>query len=179
MPQADILSFGPTLLFLPLCFLGGYFFFATCWAPRIILTLRARHWLTRWSVLAGGLTPTEAWPELFLMFLQFGGLLFFVSSLTLVVSPTERLTPLVVVTPSVPTPTQVGTLPVENFFLLWGTHREEFLFRPAGVELTYLVERVLGGFGFFNPGKQFPSLGGRLRERFSQLSLSSPNPVHD
>ena len=53
--------------------MGGYYFFATVWAPRLLTTFKARHWLT--TVAAAVVTPTaEVWPEIFLMFVQFGGL---------------------------------------------------------------------------------------------------------
>lgn len=175
MPQADILSFHPTMLFLPLCFLGGYFFFVTQWVPRILLTLKARAWLTQFEtrttttavfLVGTDFFPSTGWPELFLMFIQFGGLLYFVSGLTLVVHPDDQgLQPLRYTPPATPTFDLVGGLPVENFFLLWGTYREEFLFRPGAVELTHLVDKVLGGFGFFAPGKQFPLLSQSLRTR--------------
>jgi len=179
MPQADILSFHPTMLVLPVFFLGGYFFFATYWAPRIMLTLKARAWLTGFRALpVGFLSPGEGWPEIFLMFIQFGGLLYFISTLSLVTTPPadQKLQPLTYQPPRVASFEGVGGLPVENFFLLWGTHREGFLFRPAAVELTHLVDRVLGGFGFYAPGKQFPLLGVRLRGRLPREAqkLSSP-----
>lgn len=183
MPQADILSFHPTLLILPVGFLGGYFFFVTHWVPRIMLTLKARAWLTRYAFFpAGGVltfTPPAGWPEIFLMFLQFGGLLFFLSGLTLVVHPPEnKLQPLQWTPPGVPTLDLTGGLPVENFFLLWGSHREGFLFRPAAAKLTHLVDHLLGGFTFYSPGKQFPTLGGRLRERFArEVSQLSSTPA--
>lgn len=172
MPQADVLSFGPTLLFLPVSFLGGYFFFLTYWVPRLMLTLKARAWLTGFEVRLlplGALTPGTDWPEIFLMFLQFGGLLYFVSTLTLVAHPPEqKIFPLRGVTSSTATFDLAGGGPAENFFLLWGTRRGTFLFRPAGAELTLLVGTLLGGFSFFAPGKQFPLLGARLRGRLSR-----------
>lgn len=172
VPQADILSFGPTMVILPVCFLGGYFFFVTRWVPRLLLTYKARNWLTQFRVLPlGVLTPAgEGWPEIFLLFIQFGGLLFFISLLTLVTPPGEeqRLQPFRVTPPEVSTFEVLGGLPGENFFFLWGTHREELLFRPSGVELTSLLDRLLGGFTFYTPGKQFPHLGAKLRQRLAQ-----------
>lgn len=163
MPQADILGFGPTLLVLPGLFLGGYFFFATTWAPRIMLTLRARAW-----VLSGlaGVFPSAGWPELTLMFIQFGALLWFVSRLTLVSNPGVSL-PGVMSVPS--RPVTLGTPLEENFFLLWGVHREGYLFRPAAAELTRVFGGVLGGATFFAPGRTIPQLTRRLRTRLSEL----------
>jgi len=119
MPQADILSFHPTMLVLPVFFLGGYFFFATYWAPRIMLTFKARAWLTRFQVLpVGFLSSAEGWPEIFLMFIQFGGLLYFISTLSLVVasSADQKLQPLTYQPPRVASFEGVGGPSGGEFF---------------------------------------------------------------
>lgn len=168
MPQADILSFRATLLLLPVVFLVGYYFFATVWVPRLLLTYKARSWLTRveatvWPVLLVG---GEAWPEIFLMFVQFAGLVWILSKVTLN-SSTPGLPLLTVwVPPTVGYPT-VGGTPVENFFHLWHAHRQTLFFAPAAVALTNTVNAVFVQFSFYSPGKQFPFLLTRLRGRLS------------
>jgi hypothetical protein len=154
------------LLFLPLVFLVGYFVFVTRWVPRILLTLKARAWLTRYDRAAAlaGLAASDAWPELVLMAVQFAGLLWVVTRVALVTAPTDGLTPLGWTPPAAVTFSAVGAAPVENFFVLWSRHRTTFLFAPAGASLTAAVDRVLGGFGFFAPGKQFPLLGVALKK---------------
>jgi len=181
MPQADILSFRATLLLLPVVFLVGYYFFATVWVPRLLLTFKVRSWLTRveavaWPVL---LTGTEAWPEIFLMFVQFAGLVWILSKLTLA-NPVPKLSTLTVwAPPTVGYPT-VGGAPVENFFHLWHTHRQTLFFAPAAAALTTTVTAVFLQFNFYSPGKQFPFLLNRLRVRLSTaVSTLSNNQDHD
>jgi len=166
VPQADLLSFQPTLLFLPVIFLAGYFVFVTRWVPRILLTLKARAWLTRYdrAVLLAGLTTSDAWPELVLMAIQFAGLIWVVTRVTLVTEPTDRLVALGWTPPAPVTLATAGAAPAENFFVLWRAHRAGLLFAPAATGLTRSVDRVLGGFGFFAPGKQFPLLGAALKK---------------
>jgi hypothetical protein len=167
-------------LFLPLVFLVGYFVFVTRWAPRIVLTLKARAWLTRYdrAALLAGLVSSEAWPELVLMAVQFAGLVWVVTRVALVTAPTAGLAPLGWTAPAEITPARTGSVPVENFFVLWRQHRGGFLFTPAASSLTTAVDRVLGGFGFFAPGKQFPLLGVALKKTLAaeaaRLSGSTP-----
>ena len=166
MPQADLLTFRPTLAVLPVVFLVGYFWFATHWVPRIQLTLKARHWVTAFPL---GVSH-EGWPELFLMSVQFAGLLFFLSRLTLVVPPRGGLRPRVVPPPGGTTLALLGGARLENVLLLWGAHRGGLFFGPAALEVTHLVGRVLGGFAFFVPPPQLASLVGRLRPRLARVS---------
>lgn len=180
MPQSDLLSFHPTLLFLPALFLGGYAVFVTRWVPRVLLTLKARAWLTKYHKLAGALavTPAEGWPELVLMFIQFAGLVFVLSKINLVTTEEEKLTPLAWTPPPALTYAAAGALPVENFFTLWNHHRDTLFFAPAAGHLTSQVDSVLGGFGFFAPGKQFPLLSLKLKKKLADRAvagLSEPN----
>lgn len=183
MPQADILTFQPTLLLLPVIFLGGYTFFVTRWVPRIMLTLRARAWLTQveaTGVAALAVDAGAAWPEIFLMFVQFGGLVWVLSRLSLG-GETPGLVPLRYTPPPALTFANAGATPVENFFLLWGSARPGYLFAPAAAEVTAVVARVLAGFAFFSPGRQFPTLVGHLRQRLARetpkLSASGTTPA--
>lgn len=168
MPQADLLSFQPTLLFLPVVFLVGYFIFVTRWVPRILLTFKARAWLIRYdrAILLAGLTTTDAWPELVLMAIQFAGLIWVTTQIALVTVSTDRLVSLGWTPPTPVTLATVGAIPTENFFVLWHAHRTGLLFAPAAAALTCSVDRVLGGFGFFAPGKQFSLLGVALKKAF-------------
>lgn len=170
MPQADISSFRATLLLLPIIFLVGYYFFATVWVPRLLCTLKARAWLTRVEAVAWPVTLTggEQWPEIFLMFIQFGGLIWVISKVSLVTTLVglPKLTSLAII------PTGylgVGGAPVENFFYLWNVNRQHFFFAPAGAALTITVVNVLQSFSFYSPGKQFPFLLDRLRQRLPLL----------
>lgn len=180
VPQADLLSFQPTLLLLPVSFLVGYYFFVTRWVPRVLLTLRARHWVTQVrAVGAAGLATPEVWPEIFLVFVQFAGLVYFLSRLTLVVHPDEGLTPLRYTPPAEQTFARAGGAAVENFFFLWGHHRRSFFFAPAAAGLSTAVDRALAGFSFFTPGKVFPLLGVVLKKKLARAgrSLSETPPV--
>jgi hypothetical protein len=172
VPQADLLSFQPTLLFLPVIFLLGYFFFVTYWVPRIVLTFKARAWLTRYQKslpLLVGVTSPEGWPEILLMVVQFAGLVWVVTRLTLVTHSTEQtLISLKWTPPTAVTYAAVGAHPVENFFLFWKTHRETLFFAPAAAELTHLFDHLLGKFGFFTPGKQFPLLNLKLKKTLAE-----------
>lgn len=161
IPQGDILSFHPTLLLLPVGFITGYYFFSTYWVPRILLTLKARHWVTQFQVLpVGFLLPGGEWPEIFLMFVQFGGLVLLVSQLG-VAAPTETLSP-----PEQPaTPVVALTTPADTKVHLWRTIREYFGYRPRAVVLATLTANVLQGCTFYTPGgKTFPTLVARLRQ---------------
>ena len=178
MPQADILSFQPTLLFLPVSFLVGYYLFVTRWVPRLLCTLKARHWLTGVTHAgAAGLVAPVEWPEVFLVFVQFAGLVYFLSRLTLVEGGTPGLTPLRYTPPPARTFARAGGAAVENFFFLWGHHRGSFLFTPAAAELSVVVDRVLGGFTFFTPGKVFPLLGLVLRRELPRGVSGSTRPA--
>jgi hypothetical protein len=86
-----------------------------------------------------------------------------VTRVALVTAPTDRLVPLGWTPPAPVTLATTGAAPAENFFVLWRAHRAGLLFAPAASDLTRSVDRVLGGFGFFAPGKQFPLLGSALR----------------
>jgi len=166
-----LLSFGPTLLFLPLIFLGGYYFFATVWVPRLVCTLKARAWLTTYAVALA--VPSEVWPEIFLMFVQFGGLVLVVWSLGL---PAGETSALKFNTPAV---REVAgfTSRGEALLFLWSHRRGEFL-TPRGVALTGLVNLVLGGaMGASTPvGKTWPTLREKLRPAL--LMSEARSPVH-
>jgi len=131
-----LLTFSPTLFFLPLAFLGGYYFFSTVWVPRLLLTFKARHWVTAWSSSAVGVT-SEVWPEIFLMFVQFGGLILVVWLLGV---PTGTTT-LTFVHPSVRNHFSFGTYR-ESVVAEWLHGRINF-FKPRGTRLTWVVELVL------------------------------------
>ena len=154
IPQGDLLTFGPTLLFLPIIFLGGYYFFSTIWVPRLLLTLKVRNWLTTVAATPLVVNSSEGWPEIFLMFVQFGALIFLISRLSLVeasptlvwTNPPSRVAPFLIT-------------PADNKLALWKNHREDFFFRPRGVKLTFLFENHLLGFQTNNSlGKTFPLL---------------------
>lgn len=176
VPQADLLSFQPSLLFLPVVFLVGYFFFVTRWVPRILFTFKARAWLTRYhrTALLVGFTSPEGWPELALMAVQFAGLVWVVTRVTLVAHPEGGLAPLGWIPPPAVTLATAGSAPVENFFTLWAARRGGFLFAAAAGELTTRVDRVLGGFGFFAAPKQFPLVALKLRTTTARLSGRLP-----
>lgn len=161
---------------LPVGFIGGYYFFATYWAPRILLTLKARHWLTQFQVLPlGFLLPGDTWPETFLMFVQFTGLVLLLSQLQ-VVSVGSILSEATQVSRSL----KVLATATDNKVQLWKTIRKGFFYRPRWSLLITTVGGVLGGFNFYTfSGKTFPILLIRLREcLLEQLSLSVLDPVH-
>lgn len=163
IPQGDLLTFSPTLLFVPLTFLGGYYFFSTVWVPRLLLTLKARNWLTTWGAFF--LVSSEVWPEIFLMFVQFGGLIWVVWSLGLPATPGDEGLLLV---SSVPTHVAGFTPGGEPLVVKWIENRGGF-FTPRGVHLTRVVELVLGGgAGPTRIGKTWPTARSGL---LSALSL--------
>jgi len=47
MPQGDFATFPSTVLAVALSFIGGYLFFVGWWVPRVLLTFKARHWLSQ------------------------------------------------------------------------------------------------------------------------------------
>jgi len=165
IPQGDLLAFGPTLLFLPLAFLGGYYFFATVWVPRLLCTFKARAWLTTWGVTL--VVPAESWPEIFLIVVQFAGLALVVWSvglpggnstgLTFRVPPTRGVTPF----------TPVGSTLVGT----WLERRSSFLGTRAAL-LTRLAQLVLLG----GASSATPMVGGKtwwtLREKLRPALLS-------
>jgi len=166
MPQADLLSFSPTLLVVPVVFLVGYTVFVTRWAPRIVLTLKARAWLTRYAAAAplAGVTSPAGWPELTLMTIQFALLVWAVSRVSLVT--TDETARLVRTTPAetVPvSPAHLGSAPVENFFAGWHRGRTEFLVGPAAAGLTRALDRVVTSFDAPAPARHFPALLVKLR----------------
>ena len=166
MPQGDILGFGPTVTAVAIAFLGGYYTWATVWAPRVILTLRARHWVTAAVVV----TPAEGWPEIFLAGIQFAGLVWVI---TRVVTP-PGVAPLgapVRLAPVVPT----LVAPAAGVLHLWSYHRGDLFFRPAAAELTRVVTTVLGGHPGWIPTRVFPVLGGRLRGQLARVYLGGPD----
>jgi hypothetical protein len=164
MPQADLLSFSPTLLVVPLVFLVGYTVFVTRWAPRIVLTLKARAWLTRYHAAAlVGLTAPAGWPELTLMTIQFALLVWAVTRVTLVTYDLPRLVRTVPAVPPAVTPAHVGATPVENFFAGWHRGRTSFLVSPAAAGLTRAVDRVANSFDTPVATRHFPALLVKLR----------------
>lgn len=157
IPQGDLLTFSPTLLFLGVTFLGGYYFFSTVWVPRLICTLKARAWLTTWSATL--VVSSEAWPEIFLMVVQFGGLLFLVWSLGVPGSNTTRLTL------TNPNSSSVAVFFPSGVSLteVW-SHERPFFLTPRGAQLTTLIKIVLtGGVSFSFGGKMWFSLREKLR----------------
>lgn len=144
----------------------GYTAFVAVWVPRVLTTLKARAFLTRYALV--GLVEVNAWPEIVLLFAQFGGLVWLLSGLSLVGQPDRGLTLLSYTPPARASFARAGGLPVENFFRLWVGGRGSFFFRPAATELTCLTVRVLNGFVFFVPGKQFPVLLSRLHDRLTR-----------
>jgi p-aminobenzoyl-glutamate transporter AbgT len=108
----------------------------------------------------GFLLPGGEWPEIFLMFVQFGGLVLLISQLG-VASPTETLPQ-----PERPVAPVVGlATPADTKVHLWRTTREYFGYRPRGALLVTVVVGVLQGCTFYTPGgKTFPTLVARLRQ---------------
>lgn len=180
MPQADLLSFSPTLLVVPVVFLVGYAVFVTRWAPRIVLTLKARAWLTRYHALAplAGVTAPAGWPELTLMTIQFALLVWAVSRVSLVTTDeTARLTRTV---PAEPVPVSLahtGATPVENFFAAWHRGRTNFLIHPAAAAVTRALDRAVTSFDVPASTRHFPALLLKLRHalvtHLSGLSASA------
>lgn len=165
-------------MLLPALFVGGYALFVTRWVPRIMLTLKARAWLTGYTRAAAAALTVSAvdpagWPELTLAVAQFAGLIWVVTRVTLVAAPAGHLAERPGVTPAGVTP--AGTAGVENFFYLWTHRRTTFLYAPAAAELTRRVTTLLGGFGTAGVPRQFPLLGLRLKKELTPL-LSEPTP---
>jgi len=52
MPQGDFSTFPSTVVSVAFTFVGGYVFFVGWWVPRLVLTFKARHWITNSSVSA-------------------------------------------------------------------------------------------------------------------------------
>lgn len=150
-----------------MAFLGGYYFFSTVWVPRLLLTLKARHWVTMWAAPAVGVT-SEVWPEIFLMFVQFGGLVLVVWTLGVSAPGTGALTlvhPPVRVAPSFTTPAAVAVAG-------WLTNRAGF-FATRGAYLTRAVELVLTGSApTIQVGKTWP----RLRPALVSGLSTRPGP---
>lgn len=136
-----------------MAFLGGYYFFSTVWVPRLLLTLKARHWVTMWAGSAVGVA-SEVWPEIFLMFVQFGGLTLVVWTLGIPATGTGALT-------LVHPPTRGASPFVSSAAAAvagWFTHRAGF-FATRGAYLTRAVELVLTGAPTATqPGKTWPRL---------------------
>jgi hypothetical protein len=127
------------------------------WVPRLLATLKARAWLTTYA--AALVVPAEAaWPEIFLMVVQFGGLVLVVWSLGL---PTENNS----LTFTAPTPRVVPNFstPAAEVVTRWTTQRESF-FTPRGALLTGVVHLVLGGSTSSSfSGKTWVTLREKLR----------------
>jgi len=108
----------------------------------------------------GFLLPGNAWPEIFLMFVQFSGLVLLISQLSLA-TPTETLgQPTKVVSSA-----RGLTTPVDTKAHLWRINREYFEYRPRWVLLVTVAGSVLSGCTFYtSAGKTFPILVARLRQ---------------
>ena len=142
MPQGDFVNFSSTAWAVGLSFVVGYFVFVGVWLPRLLLTLKARTWLTGFTtagaVTPAGVTPTVGvstflaaaavvapadgvWPETFLFCVEFAALTLVVSTLAV---PTTRvvLPPAGVTAPAVVNPAGATTL-VVNLLGLWAAHR--------------------------------------------------------
>jgi hypothetical protein len=108
----------------------------------------------------GFLLPGNAWPEIFLMFVQFSGLVLLVSQLG-VSAPSETLGQPVRSTRSA----RALTTPADTKVHLWEFNRGYFGYRPRWVLLVITMGVVLGGCTFYTPGgKTFPTLVSRLRQ---------------
>ena len=142
--------------------MGGYFFFSTYWVPRIILTLKARNWVTQFQALpVGFLLSDNTWPEIFLMFVQFTGLALVVSQLSIIAvgftlnKPNRSVLPTLLLLNS-----------VDNKFFLWICQRDYVLYRPRWTLLTTTLGGVLSKCSFYTPGgRTFPALVLRLRKK--------------
>ena len=116
----------------------GYYFFSTVWVPRLLCTLKVRTWLTTYA--AALVVPSEVWPEIFLMLVQFGGLVLVVWSVGL---PTGGSSGLTFTTPAV---RPVGGFATPGATLLTqGVHCRGAFLTPRGATLAGVVGLVLGG----------------------------------
>jgi len=139
------------------------------WVPRLLLTLKVRNWLT---TVAGTLIVNsgEAWPEIFLMFLQFGTLVFLLSRISLVESSVSLswIHPVVRVAPPLATSSQ-------SKFFIWNTCRQDLFFRVRGNKLTSLVEiYFLNISPVSSIGKTFPLLLRLLQPQLMSVIEQKP-----
>lgn len=140
------------------------------WVPRLLTTFKARAWL--YTAGATLVVPAEAWPEIFLMLVQFGGLVLVVWSLGL---PTGGANSLTFTTPEVRKVSSFTT-PGENFLSLWVARRGSFL-ASRGVTLAEVVGSSLGGVSTLPVGlKTWFTLREKLRPALlmSELPLNQP-----
>jgi len=159
MPQGDFQSFSSTVFALGLFFVGGYFVFVSFWAPKILLLLKSRAWLSKFqagtttsanksasaadkfaphdffaTAATAGLTVQSAgsdWSEPFLIFVQFAGLTLLLSLASL--GTTSVSLPVPDQTGSVVSGSPVDQLVVSTAITLqgWVNHREEIFSRGA------------------------------------------------
>jgi hypothetical protein len=118
--------------------------------------------MTQFQALpVGFLLPGNTWPEIFLMFVQFTGLVLLVSQLE-ITTTNETLGQPTGVSVSVHGLTSPGDTKVH----LWGDTRDYFEYRPRWAVLTSTIGGVVSGCSFYTPvGKTFPILVARLRQR--------------
>jgi hypothetical protein len=135
------------------------------WVPRLLCTLKVRAWLTTYA--AALVFPSEVWPEIFLMLVQFGGLVLVVWSVGLPTSSTEKLYF------TTPVARQVGgfSTPGEVLVTQWVSRRENFL-TPRGATLAEVVHLVLGATPVAAGGKTWFT----LREKLRPALLMSETP---
>lgn len=139
MPQGDIVGFSSTLLLVPIGFLLGYYFWITVWVPRLLLTLRARHWVTTYAV-GLAVDSSRVWPETTLMFIQFVGLLSLIVWVTSLAS--EKIFLLYAIV-SKKVAAIFSTTRGENTLQDYLEGRGVLFFHPTAVDLTLRTEKFL------------------------------------
>ena len=170
MPQGDFVNFSSTTAAAAVGFLGGYFVWVGWWAPRVVALLKVKNWLHRAGSPAAtaivvprpsrpslsvehlgpglavtGVVESFAWPEAFLVVVQFVLLAILVTRLSLPEGATP-VTALVVPTGEFRQPVSGPAFLAANlagFLGLWHQRRDHLLVGGPTRAVTGVTEVVL------------------------------------